>query len=40
MRKGLSGGDQVRTDPAWDREKRLMIGHIDLEDAVESVTDG
>ena len=31
MRKGLSGGAQVRTCPVCDREKRLITGHIDLE---------
>ena len=40
MRKGLSGGDQVRTEPFWGREKRLTIGHVDREDAMERVTDG
>jgi hypothetical protein len=30
----------MRTGPPFKRAKRLIMGHIDLEDAIERVTDG
>lgn len=39
MRKGLSGGAQVRIGPVCNRERRPIAGHIDLEAGMERVTD-